>query len=95
MRHAAFRTRQNVGQWCCSATRYASRPASTFVALVLLAAFLAGEMWVMSEFPKLNPIAVHIVAVALFIATVRRIAKRRTKSGRNHLIDPVTGKPRT
>ena len=68
---------------------------STFVALVLLAAFLAGEMWVMSEFPKLNPIAVHIVAVALLIVTVRRIAKRRTKSGRNHLIDPVTGKPRT
>jgi hypothetical protein len=67
---------------------------STFVALVLFTAFLTGEMWVMTEFPKLNPIAVHIVTVALFIATIRRIARQRTKPGRNYLIDPVTGKPR-
>ncbi len=67
---------------------------STFVVLVLLAAFLAGEMRVMSEFPKLNPFVVHLVAVALFIATIRRIARRRSKPRRNHLIDPDTGKPR-
>ena len=66
---------------------------STFLVLVLLAAFLAAEMWVMSEFPKLNPIVVHIVAIALFIATIRRIAKRRSKPGCNDLIDQGTGKP--
>jgi hypothetical protein len=65
---------------------------STFVALVLLAAFLVKEIWVMNEFPKLNPYLVHILAVALVIVTVRRIAERRPKPGRKHLIDPVTGK---
>jgi hypothetical protein len=65
---------------------------STFVALVLLAAFLVGEIWVMNEFPNLNPYLVHILAVALVIVTVRRIAERRPKPGRKYLIDPVTGK---
>ena len=67
---------------------------STFMVLMLMVAFLVAEVCVMTVLPTLNPLALHVVVVVLFVFTLRRIARRR-RGNRHHLIDPVTGQPRS
>jgi len=67
--------------------------ADTLIVLLLLIAFIAGEVWIMSLFPKLNPYALHGAMIFAFVVTLRWAAKRKKEPGRKHLIDPVTGKP--
>ena len=68
---------------------------STFMVLMLMVVFLVAEICVMSLLPTLNPLALHVVVIVLFIFTLRRIANRRRHKNRHHLIDPVTGQPRS
>jgi hypothetical protein len=65
----------------------------TFVALVLMAAFLSAEVWLLNWVHGFNAIVLHLLVVVLFVATLRFIFDGRRKPGRKYLIDPVTGKP--
>jgi hypothetical protein len=65
----------------------------TLIVLLLMVAFLFAEGALFSYFPKLHFMFVHLIVVPPFVLAVRWMTSRNKKPQRNHLIDPVTGKP--
>jgi len=59
-------------------TRITGRGA--LLTLLLMTTFFAGEIWLMSKLPKLNPYVLHAATIVLFLLTLRAIFDRRSKS---------------
>ena len=51
--------------------------SGTLITLLLLVAFMVGEVWALNLFPTVHPYWIHAAAIALFLFTLRSVFHRR------------------